>query len=220
MDQPKIERLLRLMKLMSGKEDYTVNQLAEKMDTSYRSIYRYIDTFKDCGFVVVKKQGNIHKIGKMPKKLIDLKDLSYFTEEEAYILDSIIEKMDCSKDLKIKARNKLAAMCANFLEQTEQPVMRPETDEIKDCFRMSGTEQTPVKLLLSETAKGTLLAEYPLAGRDLREDDGKWILETKVLSMEGVGRFVLGLANEIEIIDSPELRLYLRDFVSKHIARF
>ncbi len=89
MDQPKIERLLRLMKLMSGKEDYTVNQLAEKMDTSYRSIYRYIDTFKDCGFVVVKKQGNIHKIGKMPKKLIDLKDLSYFTEEEAYILDSV-----------------------------------------------------------------------------------------------------------------------------------
>lgn len=39
------------MKIMSGKEDYTVNQLAKKMGTSYRSIYRYIDTFKDSGFM-------------------------------------------------------------------------------------------------------------------------------------------------------------------------
>ena len=59
--------------------------------------------------------------------------------------------MDCSKDLKTKARNKLAAMCANYLEQT------------------------PVKLLLSETSKGTLLAEYPLAGRDLRDFVSKHI---------------------------------------------
>ncbi|MBQ2296756.1 MAG: HTH domain-containing protein [Clostridia bacterium] len=54
MDQPKIERLLRLIKMMSGHENYTIDQLAEKLGTSYRSIYRYIDTFKECGFVVLK----------------------------------------------------------------------------------------------------------------------------------------------------------------------
>ena len=54
MEQPKIERLLRLMKMMSGNINYTIDELAEKLNTSYRSIYRYIDTFKECGFVVEK----------------------------------------------------------------------------------------------------------------------------------------------------------------------
>ncbi|MBR5562680.1 MAG: HTH domain-containing protein, partial [Bacteroidales bacterium] len=47
MDQPKIERMLRLMKMMAGNRNYTIDELAEKLGTSYRSIYRYIDTFKD-----------------------------------------------------------------------------------------------------------------------------------------------------------------------------
>ena len=47
MDQPKISRVLRLMRLMSGPVNYSVDELAEKMETSYRSIYRYIDTFKE-----------------------------------------------------------------------------------------------------------------------------------------------------------------------------
>ena len=43
MDQPKIERMLRLMKYMSGNVNYTIDELAEKLDMSYRTIYRYID---------------------------------------------------------------------------------------------------------------------------------------------------------------------------------
>ena len=67
MDQPKIERMLRLMRLMSGSVLFTIDELAEKMDTSYRTIYRYIDTFKDAGFVVEKVHGNIYRLMKMPK---------------------------------------------------------------------------------------------------------------------------------------------------------
>ena len=85
---------------------------------------------------------------------------------------------------------------------------------------MTGTEPICVKLVLSETAKGILLAEYPLAGKDLRFIDERWILETKVYSLEGVGRFVLGLAGEIEVVDSPELFQYLTDFVNKYIKNF
>ena len=31
MDQPKIERLLRLMKMLAGKRNYTIDELAEKL---------------------------------------------------------------------------------------------------------------------------------------------------------------------------------------------
>lgn len=54
MDQPKIERMLRLMRLLASNTNYTIDELAEKLDMSYRTIYRYIDTFKSSGFAVSK----------------------------------------------------------------------------------------------------------------------------------------------------------------------
>ena len=75
MDQPKIERVLRLIQMMSGNKNYTIDQLADMLGTSYRSIYRYIDTFKECGFAVLKVRSNVYKLGKMPKAHTDLQNL-------------------------------------------------------------------------------------------------------------------------------------------------
>ncbi len=44
MDQPKLERLLRLMKLLTANTTYNVDQLAERLSMSRRTVYRYIDT--------------------------------------------------------------------------------------------------------------------------------------------------------------------------------
>ena len=41
-----------------------------------------------------------------------------------------------------------------------------------------------------------------------------------VSGMEGVGRFVMGLAPEVKIIDSPELENYLREFVNNHLKDY
>ena len=57
MDQPKLERLLRLMKLLTANTTYNVDQLAERLQMSRRTIYRYIDTFREAGFVI-KKAGD------------------------------------------------------------------------------------------------------------------------------------------------------------------
>ena len=54
MDQPKIERMLRLMMLLTDNNRYTVEELSSKLDTSIRTIYRYIDTFKEAGFLINK----------------------------------------------------------------------------------------------------------------------------------------------------------------------
>ena len=54
MDQPKLERLLRLMKLLTANTTYNVDQLAERLQMSRRTIYRYIDTFREAGFVIKK----------------------------------------------------------------------------------------------------------------------------------------------------------------------
>ena len=89
-----------------------------------------------------------------------------------------------------------------------------------DCFRMSGYEQIPVRLELSLMAKNLLLEEYPLAQKDLKEVGSKWILETMVSDMAGVGRFVIGLADEVKVIDSPALSDYIRQFVTQNLLKY
>lgn len=297
MDQPKIERLLRLMKMMSGNINYTIEELAEKLGTSYRSIYRYIDTFKASGFVVEKIHGNVYRLGKMPRSYVDMKDLIYFSEEEAYIVNSLINGLDSSNMLKTNLKKKLSAVynCTSIVNYTHKQEVVEHIERLgqairngqrvilksyesshshevsdrfiepfefttnyidiwgydlekkenrvfkisrigsvtvlddpcayadkhqkskTDCFRMSQFEQTPVKLELSLMAKNLLIEEFPLAEKDIRKEDDKWILETMVSGMEGVGRFVLGLAHEVKIIDSPVLEEYVKNYVAKYL---
>ena len=297
MDQPKIERMLRLMKMMSGNTNYTIDELAEKLGMSYRSVYRYIDTFKASGFVIEKLQKNVYKVGKMPRSHVDMSKLIYFSEEEAYLVNSMINGLHPTNQLKADLKKKLSAIysCTSIasyvhsedaisniqkledavrdrkkvilksyesanshevtdrfiepfefttncidiwgydLEKQECRVFKISriksvvvlddnwTNEEKhhksktDCFRMSGFEQIPIKLELSLRAKNLLLEEYPLAQEDLKEEEGKWILDTMVTNMAGVGRFVIGLAGDIKIIDSPLLKVYVETFVEKYL---
>ncbi|MBR4298731.1 MAG: WYL domain-containing protein [Bacteroidales bacterium] len=292
--------MLRLMKLMSGNENYTITELSKKLDMSYRTVYRYIETFKASGFVVNKVRTNVYKIGKMPRSHVDMKNLIYFSEEEAYIINDIINGLHDSNQLKSGLMKKLSAIysCTSIadyvhsaetsvkieklgqairekkkvilkayesansqeisdrfiepfefttncldiwaydIEKCENKVFKisrigevviiddvwnhteRHQKSITDCFRISGFVQTPVKLELSIRAKNLLLEEYPLAEKDIRNVDRKWLLETKVSGMEGVGRFVIGLAGDIKVIDSPELNAYIQDFYTRHLSKF
>ena len=109
MDQPKIERMLRLMMLLTANNRYTVEELSRKLDTSVRTIYRYIDTFKDAGFLVTKN-GEHFRIDKRSKYFKDISQLVHFTEEEAYILNSAIESIDPTNTIKQNLKAKLASV--------------------------------------------------------------------------------------------------------------
>ena len=108
MDQPKIERVLRLMQLMSGMRHYTIEELAERLETSPRSIYRYIDTFKSVGYVV-RKEGGVPRLLKMDER-DDISQLVHFTEEEAYVVNRLIDALDNGNVLKQSLRRKLRAV--------------------------------------------------------------------------------------------------------------
>ena len=109
MDQPKIERVLRLMQLMSGMRHYTIEELAERLETSPRSIYRYIDTFKSVGYAV-RKEGGVPRLVKMDDR-DDIAQLVHFTDEEAYVVNRLIDALDNGNVLKQSLRRKLRAVC-------------------------------------------------------------------------------------------------------------
>ncbi len=79
-----------------------------------------------------------------------------------------------------------------------------------DLFHFSGDRRFRVKLLLGHFAMSLLLEECPTAEVQLElQNDGRYLLDTEVCSFKGVGRFVLGLSDDIEVIDSPEFKQYL-----------
>ena len=296
MDQPKIERLLRLMKMLTGNISYTVNELADKLDMSVRTVYRYIDTFREAGFIV-KKRDDVFRLDKSSPYFKDISQLIHFTEEEAYILKSAIESIDENNllkqnlkkklytvyDYKILAdtvvhgkdaknvnllveaieqqrqvllcnyssahsqtiRNRLVepfAFTTNYIQmwaydieersnklfnikriesiqslsQVWQYASEHKSGEI-DIFRISSFEQTPVKLKLNLRSANLLTEEYPLSEKFLtKNSDNEWILETTVCSFEGVGRFIMSLLQDIEILDPEELKTFIRKKLMKY----
>ncbi len=106
MDQPKLERLLRLMKLLTANNYLTVEEIAARLSITPRSVYRYIDTFREAGFVIKKQNGCI-RLDKSSPYFKDISELIHFTEEEAYILKSAIESVDENNILKQNLKKKL-----------------------------------------------------------------------------------------------------------------
>ena len=100
MDTPKISKLLRLMKLLTGNVSRTIDSLAKELGITPRTVYRYIDTIREAGFVVNKLYGNVYAMGKVVRGLSDFNKLIYFTEEEAYLTAKMIEGIDNNNALK------------------------------------------------------------------------------------------------------------------------
>ncbi len=289
MDQPKLERLLRVMKMLTANNSLTVDEIADQLSISPRSVYRYIDTFREAGFVI-KKKNNCIKLDKSSPYFKDISDLLHFSPEEAYILKEAIESIDENNVLKQNLKKKLYTVYNyNILAETivngkngrnverlvesiesRRPVIlrnyssahgndirdrcveafafttnyvqvwcycpdencnklfkvsrigsvdiqpgywkhtrKHKTGKI-DIFRMNSSETFHITLKLGLRAMNLLVEEFPLAAPQLRKLPGnQWLLDTDVCSPEGVGRFVMGLPEDIEIINSPELRDYI-----------
>lgn len=110
MDQPKIERLLRLMKMLSGNVNYTLDDLARKLELSPRTIYRYLDTFKGAGFAVKHLYGGVYKLEGIPDKVPNFDKLLFFSEDEAYLVNNLIDRLSPTNSLKKGLKEKLAVI--------------------------------------------------------------------------------------------------------------
>ena len=300
MDQPKLERLLRLMKLLTANNSLNVDEIAAKLSISQRSVYRYIDTFREAGFVI-KKEDNYIKLDKSSPYFKDISELIHFTEEEAFILKSAIENIDENNLLKQNLKKKLYtvynynilaetivsgkngknvqqlveaienkrtvilhnyssahgndirdrhveayAFTTNYVqvwcycphEKTNKlfKVSRigsveilPEKWESEknhkpgyiDIFRMNSDELLPIKLKLGLRSANLLIEEFPLATKHLQKlPNNEWLLDTDVCSYDGVGRFVMGLLDDIEIIDSQEFEQHIAEILNKMKNKF
>ena len=90
-----------------------------------------------------------------------------------------------------------------------------------DIFNWSGEKPVHILLEMDLTAKNIIIEEFPLSEKLLQKADRegyKWHLETDILSLIAPGRFCIGLANHVTILQGDELKAYIRDFVKTNFA--
>lgn len=85
-----------------------------------------------------------------------------------------------------------------------------------DVFGMS-TDERPIQiqLYLKLKAYNLLIEEFPLSREHLQPKDDRYILNIPVAGFQGIARFVLGLSDEIEVIEPLEFIDYLKERVRK-----
>lgn len=82
-----------------------------------------------------------------------------------------------------------------------------------DAFGMSGSEPIPILLNLSTRAYRLMEEEHPDAIPYMVSDKSKNLAQFKgnVYSYQGIGRFIMGLPGEVEVIEDEGLREYVRE---------
>lgn len=289
MELEKFDRQLRLMLLLTQNRRLSVDDISRELQMSRRSIYRYIEAFRQMGFIV-RKEGTRYSIDHDSPFFRTITDRIHFSTEEALTINQVLnsvldnspqvrhlrEKLSSLYDYKVLARHGVDDHIARNLSmlykaiQTERVVVlreynSPNSNQVSDrivepylflaennevrcyeiasgmnktfklsraksvelldllwsnkaahtpffvdLFHFSGERRYPIKLILGPLAASLLLEEFPAAEGQLSLcDDGRHILETDVCSFKGVGRFVLGLYDDIEIVESPEFKEYM-----------
>jgi len=287
-EQNKFERQLRILILLTGNFRYTRKEIAEKLEISPRTVYRYLETLEYVGFVISDERGYL-KIDQHEGPIKNLDNLLHFSEEEAWILSKAIHSIDDNTVLKSNLVKKLYALydfkrvanaivkkeySANVhalmqaIEKKKKIVLQgyqsansrkvsdrlvepydfttgyintwcyePTTGKNKlfklsriekveileadwehedqhnpgklDVFRISSYKQTEVVLELTLRARNLMIEEYPLSEKYIRKENNNYHFRGPVSGFKGVGRFVMGLSDEIKVHQPRALKTFL-----------
>lgn len=86
-----------------------------------------------------------------------------------------------------------------------------------DLFMFSGEQRQRVVLRLGQLSRNLLVEEYPAAEPFISADgQQRWLFDAEVVSFLGIGRFVLGLYEDIDVLGSTEFRKYIAEKVEAY----
>lgn len=284
--QAKLLRLFQIIAVLKAGH-WTIHQLAERFDTSERTIYRYINLLEEVDFLVEKDFENRYFIITSE----DDPSRSQFSVEETRLIKKLIQsgtsenplrnillkKLSLNSELDSMPRLFLRARLGKMVEQLAEAIQNKQrvvlknyhsahsneirdrlvepihfgdnyqsimaldtTDKIckqfkldrigdvigtqtpfafeslhqknqTDIFGFNGDAGTWVTLELSLRAYLLLREEYPLAVPFLTKEEDHYLFHGPVASFEGVGRFTLGLIDEIRIKGPESLITFIKN---------
>ncbi|GAB3498177.1 hypothetical protein GCM10027341_19390 [Spirosoma knui] len=170
-------------------------------------------------------QGQI--VGKLAEGIreqVQVTLIRYHSANSNTISDRLVEPLSFSDDYAIlEAYESATATVKTFrtkrieaVELTNQPIQYQATDSLMDIFTWTGPGWLSVELNLTDRAYRLLIEEFPATRpdtyqrREAADTSFAYGWCGRVRDWRGIGRFVLGLPGEIQVIEPEDFRAYLR----------
>ncbi|MBR4826586.1 MAG: WYL domain-containing protein [Bacteroidales bacterium] len=150
--QLKTERLLRLMQMLAGPVEYTIDELSDRLEMSVRTIYRYLNTFEDVGFTV-RRGSNVPRLLTTNRRNLSIDDLVCFSREEAALVNQLLDRLDAGNALKASLKEKLIAVC----DQTPVARLLTNKDNSEKLNLLSDAIHDKKKVVLHQYESGNSL---------------------------------------------------------------
>lgn len=161
---------------------------------------------------------NLLKEAIRNKKIVILKD--YSSPHSNTISDRLVEPFELMNNetevrcYELKSHQnktfKIARMQSIEIQEVEWLHEKEHKNVFTDIFHFSGEEKQLICLELGQLAYSLLVEEYPLSEAYItRNLNGTWRFEIEVVSFLGIGRFILGLHQDIKILENDALKTYI-----------
>ncbi len=140
-NQNKILRVLQLIALLKKEPSKSIRYLAGVLESTDRTVYRYLDLVKELGFELQKDPNNKFSIvGKNDYELISfsneeaslLRDLVLTAGKESKLRDSLLQKIYLQSELSIQGNHVLKANLSRIVEKINQAIREKKRIVLKD----------------------------------------------------------------------------------------
>ena len=148
--------------------------------------------------------------GKRQQRLIEPYDFFFYY--------NYVWCFDCEKQKNIPLR--ISRMGEVTITDVQSEYQNKYRKQVIDAFGCWGHYTKHIKLRLSMQAHNLMIEAHPLSMIDMKEDpaypDGeRWILDTGVCDYSGLTRYIMGMLDEIEILEGDGLSEYIQEWREK-----
>ncbi len=206
------------------KRDYQALTIRAKLERQF-----HLDELSDPA-VMQRINRNIRQLKKAiaEKKMVTLK--AYSSPHSKTVADRIVEPfiiMNNGTDIRCHELRTHENKTYKTSRMQEVEVMdvpwicEDQHREIyTDIFGFSGEEHCHVSLSLGQLSHNLLLEEHPAAEPYIKPTgDNRWQVDIDVVSYLGIGRFVLGLYDDIDILGDKGFKAYISNKIKLRKAK-
>lgn len=208
---------------MAGNDSEMVNQLRQKLENAY-SLSVSADS-------PVRRQmdSNLKMLRKAMSEKKTVRLVGYSSPHSHTVKDRIVEPfllLHDNQDVRchelVSGANKTFKVSRmTGVEMLDTPWLHEDSHRqvFTDIFMFSSEERHRVRLRLGQLSHNLFMEEYPQGAHYVTpNEDGSWLLDIEVCDYRGLGRFVLGLFKDIEVVEGDGFKAYMKDEINSLVS--
>lgn len=210
---------LRQILEQTGDQSLQVKRLKQKLDKLYdldilnsvelleqtgRNVSALYDAIKGRQTVVLRRYSSPHSNSERDRVVEPFLFLNGNSEIRCYEPESAM-----NKTFKVARIGEVQLLDLLWAHEDEHRQMKT------DIFMFSAEKTTTVSLSLGRLSRDVLQEEYPRSADYIQPTgDGRWRADIPVCNHAGIGRFVLGLFEDIDILGDDSFKTYIREKIN------